>query len=52
MSILLGVVIGEGAIIGTMFVVNKNIPPYSIAVGSPVRVVKKCNFNKKQWEKV
>lgn len=51
-SVLPGVTIGEGSIVGTMSVVNKDIPPYSIAVGSPARVIKKYNFNKKLWERV
>ncbi|MEZ7514290.1 acetyltransferase [Flavobacterium frigidarium] len=48
-SILKGVTIGEGAIIGTMSVVNRNIPAYTIAVGSPAKVIKKYDFNKKEW---
>lgn len=51
-SILPGVIIGEGSIIGTMSVVNRNIPPYSIAVGTPAKVVKKYNKKSKLWEKV
>ncbi|MBQ0045451.1 MAG: CatB-related O-acetyltransferase [Mycoplasma sp.] len=39
--ILPGVKIGDGAIIGAFAVVAKDIPPYSIAVGNPARVVKK-----------
>lgn len=35
-----GVKIGDGAIIGAYSVVTKDIPPYAIAVGNPVRVVK------------
>jgi acetyltransferase-like isoleucine patch superfamily enzyme len=38
--ILDGVTIGDGAVIGAGAVVNKDIPPYAIAVGSPIRVVK------------
>ena len=36
-----GVHIGDGAIIGANSVVASDIPPYSIAVGNPCRVVKK-----------
>lgn len=38
--ILPGVTIGEGSIIGANAVVTKDIPPYSVAVGNPARVVK------------
>ncbi len=38
--ILPGVTIGEGAIIGAGSIVTKDIPPYSIAVGNPARVIK------------
>jgi acetyltransferase-like isoleucine patch superfamily enzyme len=50
-SVLPGVTIGEGSIIGTMSVVTKDIPPYCIAVGSPAKVVKKFNFKINKWEK-
>jgi acetyltransferase-like isoleucine patch superfamily enzyme len=35
-----GVTIGEGAIIGAGAVVTKDIPAYSVAVGSPAKVIK------------
>ena len=38
--ILDGVHIGQGAVIGAGAVVNRDIPPYAIAVGSPARPVK------------
>lgn len=40
-TVLAGVEIGEGAIIGAGAVVSKSIPPYSIAVGVPARVIKR-----------
>lgn len=38
--ILGGVTIGKGSIVGAGAVVSKDIPPYSIAVGVPAKVVK------------
>lgn len=38
--ILPGVTIGDGCIVGAGAVVSKDVPPYSIVVGNPARVVK------------
>lgn len=38
--ILSGITIGDGAVIGAGAVVSKDIPPYSIAVGNPIRIIK------------
>ena len=35
-----GVSIGDGAVIGANSFVNKDIPPYAIAYGTPVKVIK------------
>lgn len=35
-----GVTIGEGAIVGVGSVVTKDVPPYSVVVGNPAKVVK------------
>lgn len=43
--IMPGVTIGDGAIIGAGSLVTKDIPPYSLAVGRPAKVVKR--FEKK-----
>jgi lipopolysaccharide O-acetyltransferase len=51
-SILPGSYIGKGSIIGTMSVVTGHIPEYSIAVGSPAKVIKKFNFETQMWERV
>lgn len=39
-TVLPGVHIGRGAIIGANSVVTKSIPPYAVAVGSPAKVIK------------
>lgn len=48
--IMPGVTIGEGCVIGAHSVVSRNIPNYSIAVGSPAKIIKQYNFNNKKWE--
>ncbi|EDM38234.1 putative acetyl transferase [Pedobacter sp. BAL39] len=47
-----GVTIGEHAIVGAGSVVTKDIPPYTVSVGNPARVVKKYNFDSAVWEKI
>ena len=50
--VLPNVTIGRHAIIGALSVVNCDIPPYSLAVGSPAEVVKRYDFSKEAWVKV
>lgn len=50
--ILPGVTIGEGCVIGAHSVVNKSIPAYSIAVGSPAKVIKTYSFKDNCWIRV
>lgn len=38
--VLPGVTIGEGAVIGAGSLVTRDIPPYSVAVGRPAKVIK------------
>lgn len=40
-SILKGVSIGEGSVVGASSVVNRSLPPYSISVGIPCKPVKR-----------
>ena len=39
-TILKGVTIGKGSVVGTRAVVTKDVPPYSIVAGNPAKVVK------------
>ena len=45
-TILPGVTVGKYAIVGANSVVNKDIPDYAIAVGSPAKVIKYLDKNK------
>lgn len=47
-----GVTIGEHSIIGANSVVTKDIPPYTIAVGSPAKAVKTWNDENNEWVSV
>jgi acetyltransferase-like isoleucine patch superfamily enzyme len=47
-----GVTIGRHSIIAGGSVVTKDIPPYSVAVGNPARVIKKFDFEKNEWVRV
>ncbi len=47
-----GVTIGKHSVIAAGSVVTKNIPPYSVAVGNPARVIKQFDFEAKQWVRV
>jgi acetyltransferase-like isoleucine patch superfamily enzyme len=49
--IMSGVTIGDGAVIGARALVTKDIAPYSIAAGNPVREINK-RFNDKIIEKL
>ncbi|AOC95293.1 Galactoside O-acetyltransferase [Flavobacterium anhuiense] len=50
-SVLPGVTIGKGTIVGANSVVSKDLPPYVIAVGSPAKPIKKFNFDTQKWVK-
>ncbi len=39
-TILFGVTIGKGAVIGARSVVAQNLPPYAVVVGNPGKIIK------------
>lgn len=51
-TVLPGVTIGYGSIIGTHSTVTHDIPPKCIAVGSPARVIKRWNEDTHTWDQV
>jgi acetyltransferase-like isoleucine patch superfamily enzyme len=50
--VLGGVTVGYGSIIGAGSVVTKDIPPFSIAVGNPCKVIKRFDFNSSAWVRI
>lgn len=44
-----GASVGKHCVIGANSVVTKDIPDYSIAVGSPAKVIKRYDWKKNQW---
>lgn len=51
-SVLPGVKIGKGTIVGANSVVSKSLPENVIAVGIPAKPIKKYNFQTQTWEKI
>jgi acetyltransferase-like isoleucine patch superfamily enzyme len=47
-----GVTIGKNAVVGAGSVVTKNVPPFSVVVGNPARVVKQYDASNKNWQKI
>jgi acetyltransferase-like isoleucine patch superfamily enzyme len=47
-----GVTIGKNAVVGAGSIVTKDVPPYSVAVGNPAKVVKQYNFTTNTWDRV
>ena len=48
-TVLGNVTIGHGCVIGTGALVTSDVPPFSLAVGSPARVVKRYSFRHRAW---
>lgn len=49
---IIGATVGNHCVIGANSVVTKDIPDFSVAVGSPAKVIKKYDFLLNKWIKV
>ncbi len=47
-----GVHIGRNSVVGAGSVVTRDVPPYSVVVGNPARVVKYFDFKTQKWVKM
>ena len=47
--IMSGVRVGKNSVVGANSVVTHDIPPFSVAAGSPARVIKRYDTTKKRW---
>lgn len=43
-TVVPGVRVGKGSVVGAGAVVTKDVPPYSLAVGAPARVIRKVTY--------
>lgn len=50
--IMPGVTIGEGCVIGAHSVVSKDVPDFTVAVGSPAKAIKRFDFLDNRWKKI
>jgi acetyltransferase-like isoleucine patch superfamily enzyme len=47
-----GVTVGKHSVVAANAVVTKNVPPYSVVAGNPARIIKKYDFDLKDWVRV
>jgi acetyltransferase-like isoleucine patch superfamily enzyme len=47
-----GVTVGKHSVVAANAVVTKSIPPYSVAAGNPAKIIKKYDFEVKDWVRV
>lgn len=48
---IIGASLGKHCVVGANSVVTKDVPDYSVVVGSPARIIKRYDFNTKSWRK-
>lgn len=48
---VIGAKVGKKSVVGANSVVTKDIPDYAVAVGAPAIIIKRYNFDTKEWQK-
>lgn len=48
-TLLGSLAVGHGSVIGACALVTRDIPPFSLAVGSPARVIKRYDIGSRSW---
>lgn len=48
-TVLAGVTIGHGSVVGANALVTRSLPPFSLSVGFPAAVIKRYSFPRKRW---
>jgi acetyltransferase-like isoleucine patch superfamily enzyme len=51
-SVLKNVTIGERSVVAANAVVTKDVPPYTMVAGNPAKIIRKYDFEKKEWIKI
>lgn len=46
---VIGVSIGKNSVVGANAVVTKDVPDYCVVAGAPAYIIKRYNFEKKEW---
>ncbi|OOQ56716.1 acyltransferase [Mucilaginibacter pedocola] len=47
-----GVTIGKHSVVAAGAVVTKSVPPYCVVAGNPAKIIKRYNFEEKEWQRV
>ena len=47
-----GITVGRGSVVGANSVLRDSIPPFSVAIGTPAKVVRMLNPENEQWEAI
>lgn len=49
-SVLKGVTIGEGAVVGSRSVITKDVPDWTVVAGNPAKVIREVPLNEREYD--